>query len=222
MEPRPPTLQALHALLIGDPHDERYRQLVRLALVTAGLLIDAEADLDEPVNTCEGGSFNLVVVASHQPAKAAAAIRSMTANPTCPPVVVVASTAHLSHFAEVMAAGACGYLLEGMDPMQFSRALECAVNGETVLPRAVVALVAAQVRLDSDPAVVAPFDSPLTRRERQVLSLLREGASTREIAERLNVAPVTVRTYVTSIVHKLGVKDRAEAARTPVGAAPRG
>jgi DNA-binding NarL/FixJ family response regulator len=217
MEPRPPTPPTLHALLVGDPSDDRHRQLVRLALISAGLVIDAEADLDTAMDGLFDGCFDVVVVASQRAAEATVAIRALTAFAGTPPVVVVATSAHLSHFAEAIAAGASGYLLEGMQRDQMTRALECAAEGETVLPRSVVAAVTEQVRLDADPGLLV-FDGPLTRRERQVLTLLREGLSTREIAVRLNVAPVTVRTYVTSIVHKLGVEDRAAAARAPAGA----
>ena len=56
-----------------------------------------------------------------------------------------------------------------------------------------------------------PVASPLTRREWEVLDLLCEQRSTREIAEALVLSPETVRTYVKTILRKLGVRSRSEA-----------
>jgi DNA-binding NarL/FixJ family response regulator len=59
----------------------------------------------------------------------------------------------------------------------------------------------------------APGTDALTTREAQVLGMLRRGQSTAEIADRLAIAPVTVRRHISQLVHKRGVEDRAALTR---------
>ena len=198
----------LRALLIGMTGDVRYLQLVRLGLLSAGLVV-AETLFDHLRKV--SAAVDVIVVAARKPGETAAAIRSLTAAAS-PPVVVIAPSAHLADFAAAMAAGASGYLLEGMEPASLGRALACAARGEIVVPRGVVAVVTEQVRADAGSQPVSELDGRLTRREREVLNLLRQGLPTRAIAERLSVTPVTVRSHIVAIVRKLHVADRAAAA----------
>ena len=75
---------------------------------------------------------------------------------------------------------------------------------EALIPRTMVAELLTEVR-------GAPMAaSGLTGREAQVLSMVRRGHSTASIAERLEIAPVTVRRHISELVHKLGVESRAD------------
>lgn len=211
----------VHALLVGDRRGEReHFQLVRLALLSAGVLIEAESDPESAATTMSRFPVDVVVIASQRPAEAAPAIRRLSQTLCFAPVVVMASTAELQPFARAIAAGARGYLLDGMRRDQLAHALERVAGGETVLPRSVVSLVAAELRRDAEPTLVLT-DSPLTRREGQVLTLLRQGRTTRQIADALHVEPTTVRTHVWSIVHKLQVDGRAAAVGLALGDDPR-
>jgi DNA-binding NarL/FixJ family response regulator len=75
----------------------------------------------------------------------------------------------------------------------------------------VAAKVVAEFARLSGP-VPAPLVEPLSDREQQVLRLVAEGATNREIADRLCIAPATVKNHVTNILGKLGVGDRTQAA----------
>lgn len=111
-------------------------------------------------------------------------------------------------------AGASGYLLKDIDPRSLPRALVAVLDGEAALPRALVTRLVNEIRDDAPKrraTVAADGDaSRLTSREWQVLDLLREGQPTAEIARRLVLSPVTVRTHVNSILRKYGVSTRAE------------
>jgi DNA-binding NarL/FixJ family response regulator len=113
-------------------------------------------------------------------------------------------------------AGASGYLLKDMDPAQLPHALASVIHGEAALASSLLARVIAEFRDRSArrrTPLAHTLDARLTSREWQVLELLRRGLSTSDIARRLVLSPVTVRTHVNSILRKLRVRDRQELLR---------
>lgn len=137
---------------------------------------------------------------------------------TLPDTAVVMLTASRDDddLFEALRAGASGYLLKDMNPGRLSAALRGVLNGEAALPRPLVLKVLGQFRdrpakrlsLRRHPAV-----ERLTARETEVLDLMAEGLTTTQIAARLFVSPVTVRTHVSAILKKLRVSDREAAIR---------
>jgi DNA-binding NarL/FixJ family response regulator len=112
-------------------------------------------------------------------------------------------------------AGAVGYLLKEIDPRRLPHALYDVYVGKAAMPRALVARVMAEFR-DPDSrrrAVAAQMlaGEHLTSREWEILKLLGDGRSTKEIAGRLFISSSAVRVHTGSIVKKLGVQDRAAA-----------
>jgi DNA-binding NarL/FixJ family response regulator len=113
-------------------------------------------------------------------------------------------------------AGAVGYLLKDTDPNRLPHALRGVLAGEAALPRTLVTRLVDEFRERSRKRRVPIIGSrqvELTSREWEVLQLLRDGLRTEEIAGRLFVSPVTVRTHVSSILKKLQVRDRKAAVR---------
>jgi DNA-binding NarL/FixJ family response regulator len=108
-------------------------------------------------------------------------------------------------------AGAAGYLLKDMDPRRLPHALDDVIRGVAAMPRPLVAGLIREFR-DRGPrrrtTVAEGLESQLTSREWQVLDLVRQRLPTAEIARRLVLSPVTVRTHVNSILRKVGVPDR--------------
>ena len=92
--------------------------------------------------------------------------------------------------------------------------------GESLIPRALVPGVLAELRLRAESSNEEPSShiSVLTTRERQVLEMMRAGMSTASIAEQLVVAPVTVRTHVCAIRRKLHLRDGGPQHITPLRA----
>jgi DNA-binding NarL/FixJ family response regulator len=120
------------------------------------------------------------------------------------------------HLFASLRAGAAGYLLKEMNPHSLPRALRSMLEGEVALPRELVGLVVDEFRDRAASRRTAVAEGPerqLTSREWQVLELLRRELTTAQIARRLVVAPVTVRTHVNSILKKLRVRDREELMR---------
>jgi DNA-binding NarL/FixJ family response regulator len=121
-------------------------------------------------------------------------------------VLVLTSAAGPSSPALALQAGAAGFLYKDVDPDALVRAIRSVNDGHTVLAPEAAGLVAAR------PGGGARGFASLTSREREVLALLAAGRSNREIARSLRVAEKTVKTHVSSVLAKLGVADRTQAA----------
>jgi len=111
-------------------------------------------------------------------------------------------------------AGAIGYLLKDASSEKLGEAIRLAARGESFLQPSVAAKVVAEfARLTSKPALNArALVEPLSDRELEILGLIADGASNREIAGTLYLAEGTVKNHVTNILGKLGVRDRTQAA----------
>ena len=125
-----------------------------------------------------------------------------------PVVEVVAMTSFVEE-AKVrgaLEAGAAGYLLKDADADEVAQAIRAAVAGQMHLDPTVARLLADSVRRAERPG------KDLTPREREVLGLVAEGASNRQIADTLVVSERTARTHVSAILRKLGLVSRTQAA----------
>ena len=111
-------------------------------------------------------------------------------------------------------AGAQGYLLKDIPPHELIHAIREAHRGNVQLhpeiARKLMSVVAAQ-EVTVSRFVTASHDS-LTEREQEVLSLIAEGLSNREIAEKMVISEKTVKTHVSNILSKLHLEDRTQAA----------
>jgi len=116
------------------------------------------------------------------------------------------------HLFAALRAGASGYLLKDMDSTRLPHALNDVLEGKAALPRDLMARLVDEFR-DRGPrrrkAVAEGPYAALTSREWQVLDLLRQELTTSEIARRLSLSPVTVRTHVNSILKKVRAPNRA-------------
>jgi DNA-binding NarL/FixJ family response regulator len=134
--------------------------------------------------------------------------------PTTKIVMLTASSADRD-VADAMRYGASGYLTKDVTPEALARALRATQTDELVMPRRLAGRLLARLSRRSAPDPMPggqPVDS-LTPRELDVLRLLADGLGDRDIATALTISRRTVETHVSSIIHKLGVPNRAEAAR---------
>jgi DNA-binding NarL/FixJ family response regulator len=120
-------------------------------------------------------------------------------------VLVLTSYADDTKAVPAVRAGAAGYLLKDVQPAELAAAIRTVAAGGALLAPAVTARVLQEV--------AGPQADPgLTAREREVLALLARGRSNKEIAAQLVLSEKTVKTHVSSILGKLGVADRTQAA----------
>ena len=131
-------------------------------------------------------------------------------------ILVLTSVADQASVTVAMRAGAAGFLYKDVDPDALVRAVRSVHDGNTVLaPEAAGSLVRSRARATA----VGGLDA-LTAREREVLAQVAEGRSNREIARLLHMSEKTVKTHVSSVLAKLGVADRTQAALYAVRNSP--
>ena len=121
-------------------------------------------------------------------------------------VVAVTSFADQAKVRDALQAGAAGYLLKDADADQVAAAIRAAAAGQCHLDPAVAKILADSLRAPR------PVTDTLTVRERDVLAQIASGATNRQIAHRLGVSERTARTHVSSILAKLGLTSRTQAA----------
>lgn len=126
-------------------------------------------------------------------------------------VVMLTSYAEDEMLFSAIRAGASGYILKQIGGEELIRALEVVGRGEALLDPAVTQRVFQEVRRAVKEEEASAFAN-LSQQERHVLLLVSEGKTNREIAKALFLGEGTVRNYVSSILSKLGVSNRAEAA----------
>ena len=137
-----------------------------------------------------------------------AATREITARLPGTRVLVVTSFAGDDQVLPAVHAGAAGYVLKDIEPSSLESAIRVVHRGESLLDPQVTQRVMREVARPSPGGGVAS----LTPRELEVLRLLARGLSNRQLAEELVVSEKTVKTHVSSILLKLGVHDRTQAA----------
>jgi two-component system response regulator DevR len=126
-------------------------------------------------------------------------------------VIMLTSYAEDELLFEAIAAGACGYVLKQIGSDELVHAIETVGRGGALLDPAVTQAVLNRVREAARRETVAAF-ADLTEQELRVLMQIAEGKTNREIARALYLGEGTVRNYVSSILGKLGLTNRAEAA----------
>jgi len=126
-------------------------------------------------------------------------------------IIMLTSFADDEMLFAAIRAGATGYVLKQVGSNELIRAMESAARGEATLDPSLTQRVFSEVRRSIQQEEAAAF-TDLTAQEMQVLGAIAEGKTNREIAKALYLSEGTVRNYVSSILSKLGVSNRAEAA----------
>jgi two-component system, NarL family, response regulator LiaR len=126
-------------------------------------------------------------------------------------IVVLTSHASEEDVFPALKAGALGYLLKHSAPEDVLQAVRQAQRGETVLHPTIARMVLQELHRPPQPKQAATAD-PLSERELEVLRLLARGMSNQEIADKLVVGEATVRSHVSSILRKLQLASRTQAA----------
>ncbi|MER5645606.1 response regulator transcription factor [Streptosporangium sp. NPDC002524] len=107
-------------------------------------------------------------------------------------------------------AGAGGFLLKDTEPAEMIHGIRVVSRGEALLAPSVTRKLIAEFAARSRRPAVSPRLNALTGREREVMTLIAEGLSNEEIADRLFLSPATVKTHASRIMTKLGARDRTQ------------
>lgn len=196
-------------VVLADDH-AAIRAGVRAVLEADGFEVVAEVgDAEAAVAACLKLGPDLCLLDIDMPGNGIAACRAVRER--CLhvlPVILTESTDDRDLF-DALQAGACGYLLKTTSSERFGQALRGVVAGEAAIPRTLVTRLITEFRNRRGRRFQLGRDGDkLSEREWDVLELLADGRSTKEIAQRLFVSAITVRTHTNSIIRKLGVADR--------------
>lgn len=200
-------------VLIADDHEVVRIGLAALLDGQEGLSVVAQAASgEEAVRLTHRYRPDVVVMDIRMPnGSGIEACRAITANLPETPVVMLTSHADSEALFDAIDAGASGYVLKRVGSSELINAVRTVAAGGSLLDPAVTRSVLDRLRNATRLEEAGAF-ADLTDRERRVLAHLADGASNREIAERMGLAEKTVRNYVSSILAKLGLESRAQAA----------
>ncbi|GAA2422743.1 response regulator transcription factor [Streptomyces macrosporus] len=194
------------------------------ALVRAGFraLLDAQRDIEVVGEAADGEEAlarvrelrpDLVLMDIRMPVlDGLVATRRITGDPDLETVrVVMLTTFQLDEYVfEAIRSGASGFLVKDTEPEELIRAVRAVTGGDALLsPGVTRRLIEEFAARSREPGSPAELD-PLTEREREVMALVGLGLSNEEIARRLVVSPLTVKTHVSRTMVKLGARDRAQ------------
>lgn len=200
-------------ILIADDHE-----VVRIGLAS---LLDGQ-DGFEVVGQARSGDEAVRLARHHRPdvvvmdirmpnGSGIDACRTITSELDATPVVMLTSHADSDALFDAIDAGASGYVLKRVGSDELVGAVRTVAAGGSLLDPAVTRRVLDRIRSASRMEEAGAF-SELTEQERRVLAHIADGASNREIAARMGLAEKTVRNYVSSLLAKLALESRAQAA----------
>jgi DNA-binding NarL/FixJ family response regulator len=140
------------------------------------------------------------------------ATRQLTADPAIDSRVLILTTFERDDYVfEALRAGASGFLLKNAPPEDLQRAVRIVAAGDALLAPSVTRRIIAQLAARPKKPDLGPELNALTQREREVLIMLARGLSNAELAAELLVSEGTVKTHVSSLLNKLGLRDRVQA-----------
>lgn len=194
------------------------------ALIRSGfrVLIDSADDLevvgeagtgDDAVRLARSTRADVVLMDIRMPGMdGIAATRAITGDDDLAGVkVVVLTTFEIDAYViEAVRAGASGFLSKSIEPVDLLDAIRTVAGGDALLsPRATQTLLA-EFATTATPSIPSGMLDTLTTREREMMTLAAHGLSNDQIAERLFLSPLTVKTHINRAMMKLAVRDRAQ------------
>ena len=200
-------------VLLADDH----------AMVRRGLrlILDAEPDLSVVAEAGDGAEaveqalrhdIDLAVLDITMPLRTGLqAAREIARRRPDTRILILSMHDNEEYLFEALGVGAAGYVLKSAVDTDLVNACRAALRGEAFLyPAAVNALIRSHLERTRDEG--GPFD-PLSPREAEVVKLIAEGLSSREIADVLVISPKTVERHRSNVLEKLGLRDRVDLTR---------
>jgi DNA-binding NarL/FixJ family response regulator len=155
---------------------------------------------------------DVVVMDLHMPIMTGVeATRQIMASSPRPQVVMLTMSEQDEDVLEALNAGASGYLLKDAEPDVIAGAIRAAAIGDVTIDPATAGALVERLRATA-PAAEQAVALELSEREREVLALVVEGLENAEIGRRMHLSSSTVKSHVSSILAKLGVDSRVQAA----------
>lgn len=202
-------------ILLIDDH-ALFRVGLEALLERRGIeVVDKTGDGEEGLKLASNANVDIILLDLRMPGMdGMEVLRRLQEKQNKTPVVMLTTSSDERDLVESLRCGARGYLLKEMDPDELVVALREIVEGKTVVAPGLAGVLARVVQYGESGGVEptpSPFDA-LTPREREILCHLAEGQSNKVIARHLGISDGTVKLHVKSILRKLSVHSRVEAA----------
>ena len=205
----------IRVLLVDDQRLMRDGLRTLLELEDDLVVVGEAASGEAAVNAFAGLQPDVVLMDIRMPGvDGVEATRRIRAHWPAARVIILTTFDDDEYVFEGLRAGAQGYLLKAIAGAELAGAIRIVMAGGALIDPAVTRKVVAEFARLAPPARApdAGLAEPLAEREIEILRLVAQGLSNREIAQRLFLAEGTVKNYVTAILQKIGVRDRTQAA----------
>jgi DNA-binding NarL/FixJ family response regulator len=204
--------EQLRVVLVDD--HPVYREGLAKLLLECGVDVIAQAGNGaDALAIVEQTAPDVVVMDLNMPGMSGVEVtRKLVERTPASRVLVVSVSAQEEDVTEAILAGASGYVLKDGPVEEVVAGIQAAANGESLISPRIATMLLRRMRLDEPVELDAPAMTPLSERELQVLRLVAEGKGNQEIGEALYIGQSTVRNHISSILMKLQVENRVQAA----------
>ena len=199
-------------VVLADDHPIFRDGLVR-SLEESGLfaVVGTGSTADEAVALVAEKRPDLVLLDISMPGSGIEAARRIAASPNPPRIAMVTVSEQDQDVTAALRAGAIGYVLKGISAAELAEVLTGIAAGEAHVSPALAARLLNEIERPLPNRAKRPIDE-LSKRESDILRRVARGMSNREVADALGLQEKTVKHYMTSILEKLQVRNRVEAA----------
>jgi DNA-binding NarL/FixJ family response regulator len=200
-------------LVIADDHELARAGLRAMLTGQSGLeLVGEAANGSEALALCRRLQPDLALIDVRMPElDGLATCRAIKQECKGTSVILVTIHENPEYLLEALKAGAAGYVLKDISQRELISTVQGVLSGESILNKELVILLLRRLASETSSQEEQPAGR-LSPREREVLQLLTQGQTNREIAQNLTVSVSTVKIHVEHILAKLGVSDRTQAA----------
>jgi DNA-binding NarL/FixJ family response regulator len=208
----PATPEQRRVVLVDD--HPVYREGLARLLSQSGVEVVAQAgNGPDALSIVEETAPDVVVMDLNMPGMSGVDVtRKLVERNPASRVLIVSVSAQEEDVTEAILAGASGYVLKDGPVEEVVAGIEAAAHGESLISPRIATMLLRRMRLDEPAEADAPPATPLSERELQVLRLVAEGKGNQEIGEALYIGQSTVRNHISSILMKLQVENRVQAA----------
>ena len=201
-------------IVVADDHPLLRNGVVRTLQARQGLNVLGEADdAESAIKTCAACHPDLVLLDISMPGGGIQAAEEISKLPSAPKIVMLTVSENEDDVIDSLKAGAQGYVLKGVKADELISVVESVYAGDTFIPPSLATQVLMETNNPSSKAKsFGKLLQELSERELEILNLVSEGLSNKEVGMALELQEKTVKHHMTSIMAKLHVRNRVEAA----------
>lgn len=175
-------------------------------------LVAMGASCDDAVRIAKSEGVDIMLLDIQLPGGGITAAQLINALPSRTKIIMLSASESEDDASAALEAGACGYILKGISGRDLAHTVRAVQNGDTYVTPALAARMLKSIHRRPATPKPDPAMFTLTPREEDILDCVAVGRTNKEIAIKLNISEKTVKHYMTTIMHKLQVRNRVEAA----------